>query len=195
MREVMGLELVDDFGRGAGLHRQTAVDPGTGLLARERLAHRANAGQVHFAVSDSRNVETLLVDLYDELERLDRTPAEQIDTTLLIIPDQLDDFLDYNDMLDLADGLLEQQGWEGTFQIASFHPAYQFADTQVDDRENFTNRAPYPILHILREASLDRGLASYPDPEQIPERNIATLNGLSDDQWRSLFGNLTGRAP
>jgi len=109
-----------------------------------------NAGQVHFAVSDSRNVETLLVDLYDELERLDRTPAEQIDTTLLIIPDQLDDFLDYNDMLDLADGLLEQQGWEGTFQIASFHPAYQFADTQVDDRENFTNRAPYPNLHNLR---------------------------------------------
>jgi hypothetical protein len=153
------------------------------------------AGQVHFAVSDSRNVETLLVDLYDELVRLDHTPAEQIDTTLLIIPDQLEDFLDYNDMLDLADGLLEQQGWEGTYQIASFHPAYQFADTQVDDRENFTNRAPYPILHILREASLDRGLASYPDPEQIPERNIATLNGLSDDQWRSLFGNLTGKTP
>lgn len=151
------------------------------------------AGQVHFAVSDSRNVETLLTDLYDELVRLDNTPAEQIDTTLLIIPEQLDDFLDYNDMLDLADGLLEQQGWEGTYQIASFHPAYQFADTAPDDRENYTNRAPYPILHILREASLDRGLASYPDPEQIPERNIATLNGLSDDQWHSLFGNLGGK--
>lgn len=151
-----------------------------------------NAGQVHFAVSDSSNVETLLVDLYDELERLDHTPAEQIDTTLLIIPDQLDDFFDYNDTLDLADALLEQQGWEGTYQIASFHPAYQFADTAADDRENFTNRAPYPILHILREASLDRGLASYPDPEQIPERNIATLNGLSDVQWRSLFGTPSG---
>ena len=153
------------------------------------------AGQVHFAVSDSRNVETLLGDLHEELDRMDRTPADDIDTTLLIITDQLQDFLDYNDMLDLADGLLEQQGWEGTYQIASFHPAYQFADTEVDDRENFTNRAPYPILHILREASLDRGLANYPDPEQIPERNIATLNGLSEDQWRDLFGNLEGKTP
>ena len=150
------------------------------------------AGQVHFAVSDSRNVETLLVDLYDELVRLDNTPAEQIDTTLLIIPDQLEDFLDYNDMLDLADGLLEQQGWEGTYQIASFHPAYQFADTAVDDRENYTNRAPYPILHILREASLDKGLASYPNPEQIPERNMDTLNGLTEAQWLALFGGLPG---
>ena len=154
-----------------------------------------NAGQVRLTVSDSRNVETLLGDLHEELDRMDRTPADDIDTTLLIITDQLQDFLDYNDVLDLADGLLEQQGWEGTFQIASFHPAYQFADTQVDDRENFTNRAPYPILHILREASLDRGLASYPDPEQIPERNISTLNGLNDDQWLSLFGNLTGKTP
>ena len=151
-----------------------------------------NAGLVRFAVSDSRNVETLLADLYDELERLDHTPAEQIDTTLLIIPEQLDDFLDYNDMLDLADGLLEQQGWTGTYQIASFHPAYQFADTAADDRENYTNRAPWPILHILREASLDKGLASYPDPEQIPERNITTLEALSDAQWQSLFGGQPG---
>ena len=151
-----------------------------------------NAGQVRLTVSDSRNVETLLGDLHEELDRMDRTPADDIDTTLLIITDQLEDFLDYNDVLDLADGLLEQQGWEGTYQIASFHPAYQFADTAVDDPENYTNRAPYPILHILREASLDKGLASYPNPEQIPERNMDTLNGLTEAQWLALFGGLPG---
>lgn len=151
-----------------------------------------NAGQVRLTVSDSRNVETLLGDLHEELDQMDRTPADDIDTTLLIITDQLQDFLDYNDVLDLADGLLEQQGWEGTYQIASFHPAYQFADTAVDDRENYTNRAPYPILHILREASLDKGLASYPNPEQIPERNMDTLNGLTEAQWLALFGGLPG---
>jgi hypothetical protein len=150
------------------------------------------AGQVRFAVSDSRNVETLLGDLHEELDHMDRVSAEEVDTTLLIITDQLDDFLDYNDVLDLADGLLEQQGWEGAYQIASFHPAYQFADTTADDPENYTNRAPYPILHILREASLDKGLASYPDPEQIPERNMATLNGLNEAQWQALFGGLPG---
>ncbi|BAP14944.1 hypothetical protein Y017_05700 [Alcanivorax sp. 97CO-5] len=150
------------------------------------------AGQVRFAVSDSRNVETLLGDLHEELDHMDRVSAEEVDTTLLIITDQLDDFLDYNDVLDLADGLLEQQGWEGTYQIASFHPAYQFADTTADDPENYTNRAPYPILHILREASLDKGLASYPNPEQIPERNMATLNGLNEAQWQALFGGLPG---
>lgn len=151
-----------------------------------------NAGQVRLTISDSRNVETLLGDLHEELDRMDRTPADDIDTTLLIITDQLQDFLDYNDVLDLADGLLEQQGWEGTYQIASFHPAYQFADTAVDDPENYTNRAPYPILHILREASLDKGLASYPNPEQIPERNMDTLNGLTEAQWLALFGGLPG---
>ena len=151
-----------------------------------------NAGQVRLTVSDSRNVETLLGDLHEELDRMDRTPADDIDTTLLIITDQLQDFLDYNDVLDLADGLLEQQGWEGTYQIASFHPAYQFADTAAHAPENYTNRAPYPILHILREASLDKGLASYPNPEQIPERNMDTLNGLTEAQWLALFGGLPG---
>ncbi|EKF74660.1 hypothetical protein A11A3_07568 [Alcanivorax hongdengensis A-11-3] len=153
------------------------------------------AGRVRFVVSDSRNLETLLADLHEELERLDHTDAEHIDTTLLIIPDQLEGFYDYNDMLDLADALLEQEGWSGTYQLASFHPAYQFAGTEVDDPGNFTNRAPYPILHLLREASLDRGLASYPDAEQIPERNIATLRGLSDAQWQSLFGGRPGTQP
>ena len=149
-------------------------------------------GQVRFAVSDSRNVETLLQDLYDELEKLANTPASTIDTTLLIIPDQLDDFYDYNDVLDLADALLEQQEWVGTFQIASFHPAYQFADTEADDPGNYTNRAPFPILHLIREDSLEQGLASYPDPEAIPERNMDTLENLTETQWVSLFGGLPG---
>lgn len=145
-------------------------------------------GRVRFTVSDSRNVETLLMDLYDELDTLARTPASDIDTSLLIIPDQLDDFYDYNDVLDLADALLEQQGWTGTFQIASFHPDYQFADTEPNERSNYTNRAPYPILHILREASLSEGVDQHPDPDNIPERNIAKLDALSDAQWAALFG-------
>ena len=149
-------------------------------------------GQVRFAVSDSRNVETLMQDLFDELRMLATTPASTVDTTLLIIPDQLDDFYDYNDMLDLADALLEQEDWVGTFQIATFHPAYQFADTEAADPGNYTNRAPYPILHLLREESLEAGLASDPDPEAIPERNMDTLDNLSEAQWHSLFGGLPG---
>lgn len=152
------------------------------------------SNQVRFVVSDSRNVETLLGDLMEELQRLDRTPATEIDTTLLIIPEQLEDFLDFNDVLDLADALLEQQGWSGTYQIASFHPRYQFAGTEEDERSNYTNRAPYPILHLLREASLDQGLANFPDPEAIPERNIDTLEGLSEAQWLALFGQLPGES-
>ncbi|MDX1802538.1 MAG: DUF1415 domain-containing protein [Alcanivorax sp.] len=152
------------------------------------------AGRVRFAVSDSRTIEALLHDLQQELERLQQAGEDVIDTTLLIIPGQLHDFYDYNDMLDLAEGLLEQQGWSGSYQLASFHPAYQFAGTAVNDRGNFTNRAPYPVLHLLRETSLDKGLASYPDPEQIPERNIVTLQTLSDQQWRALFGRPPGDA-
>ncbi len=146
--------------------------------------------QIRFQVSPSTNPSDLLADLQSELRYLSQHPATQVETTILIIPQSLEDFADYNDFLDLADRLLQQFGWEGEFQIASFHPNYQFADTQPDDAENLTNRSPYPLLHILREDSVETALDNYPNPEAIPDRNIEQVQGLSAEQKRELFPNL-----
>jgi hypothetical protein len=141
--------------------------------------------QVRFVLSDATTPEALLAELGEELLRLRDTPAEQIDTTLLIHPQVLGDFLDYNDFLDDADALVEALALEGVLQVASFHPDYQFAGSAPDDVENFTNRAPYPILHLLREDSVAR--AGFPDPDAIVERNIETLRGIGVDGWKKLL--------
>jgi uncharacterized protein len=143
--------------------------------------------QIRFQVSPSTNPSDLLADLQSELRHLSQRPATELETTILIIPQSLEDFADYNDFLDLADRLLQQFNWEGDFQIASFHPHYQFADTQPDDAENLTNRSPYPLLHILREDSVETALESYPNPELIPDRNIEQMRGLSAEEKRELF--------
>jgi hypothetical protein len=143
--------------------------------------------QVRFVLSDATTPEALLAELGEELLRLRDTPAEQIDTTLLIHPQVLDDFLDYNDFLDDADALVEALALEGVLQVASFHPDYQFAGSAPDDVENFTNRAPYPILHLLREDSVARAVAAFPDPDAIVERNIETLRGIGVDGWKKLL--------
>lgn len=136
--------------------------------------------RVRFIVTHARS-ETALVDaLDDELRRLEKD--DSIETTLLIIPDMLKDFYDYNDFLAVADGLLVDMELEGVFQIASFHPNYQFADTQFDDSENYTNRAPFPMLHLLREDSLEKAIDSYPDVDGIPERNIVLMQELGRDK-------------
>ncbi len=142
-------------------------------------------GRIRLAVSEAREPEAVLADLSRELAHLDHDPA--VETTLLITPRALADFLDYNDFLDPVDALLAEHGGGGIYQVASFHPRYQFAGTAPDDAENYSNRAPYPILHILREDRLERALADYPDAEAIPERNIATLNRLGADHLRALF--------
>ena len=134
------------------------------------------AGQVKVVVSAASDPEALLQDLHDQLAWLEATPPGDTETTLLVVPRMLADFLDYNDFLDLADALLERFAWQGDFQIASFHPDYQFAGTRPEDAENYTNRAPWPLLHLLREDSLEKAVASHPDPEQIPERNIEMTN-------------------
>jgi uncharacterized protein len=139
------------------------------------------AGLVRIVVSEANNDEALLSALHDEISLLNSRKPEALETTLLVAPRMLEDFLDYNDFLDLADGLLEQYGWQGVYQIASFHPRYQFAETEIDDAENYTNRAPWPVLHILREASLETALNSYPNPENIPLRNIDTMQRLGED--------------
>jgi len=143
--------------------------------------------QVRFVLSDATTPEALLAELGEELLRLRDTPAEQLDTTLLIHPQVLGDFLDYNDFLDDADALVEALALDGVLQVASFHPDYQFAGSAPDDVENFTNRAPYPILHLLREDSVARAVAAFPDPDAIVERNIETLRGIGVDGWKKLL--------
>ena len=110
-------------------------------------------------------------------------PAE-IDTTLLILPELLSDFLDYNDFLDVADEAIEDLELDGEIQIASFHPDYQFADSKADDIENYTNRSPYPILHLLREASIERAVEAFPAAEEIYEKNMETLRKLGLQGWQ-----------
>lgn len=146
--------------------------------------------QIRFTISQCETDACLLEELQNELNLLAETKAEKIETTLLIAPNMLQDFYDYNDFLDLVDALIEDSGWEGVFQVATFHPNYQFGGTQPEDAENLTNRAPYPILHLLREASLEKAIEHYPNPELIPEHNIDTVSNLTLEQKVSLFPHL-----
>ena len=141
--------------------------------------------RVRFTVSDATTKPQLLLDLQDELELL--ISEEAIETTLLIHPNVLQDFAAYNQFLDHVDALLGQLELEGIYQVASFHPDYQFAGTEPDAAENYTNRAPYPVLHLLREESLERAIAGYPGVEQIPERNIELLEGMGAQKMRALL--------
>ena len=136
-------------------------------------------GQVRYAVSAAETSATLTEDLRRELLSLQAADPSEVDTTLLIVPRVLGDFLDFNDFLADADALLHELHLEGELQLASFHPDYCFADSSADDPANFTNRAPYPTLHLLREASVTRAVEAFPDPSSIYERNIATLRALS----------------
>lgn len=129
-------------------------------------------GQIHYVVSDATDAAALVQDLRRELADLAVTPAEVRDTTLLMAPDCLQDFLEFNDFLDVAEAVLQELGLDGTLQIASFHPQFQFAGTDADDVTNCTNRAPYPTLHLLREDSIDRAVQAYPEAEAIYERNM-----------------------
>lgn len=143
--------------------------------------------QVRIVVSDASTERALLEQFGEELALLRDTPADAIDTTLLVHPQVLGDFLDYNDFLGDADALVEAMDLDGTLQVASFHPDYQFADSAPDDPANLTNRAPYPILHLLREASIDRAVEAYPEPDAIIERNIATARELGFAGWDNLL--------
>ncbi len=134
--------------------------------------------RVRFAVTEARIPDALLGDLQQELMKL--VDDDSIETTLLIHPGVLQDFHDYNDFLAVADGLIEILELEGVIQIASFHPHYQFAGTTADAAENYTNRSPWPMLHLLREASLERAIAAYPDTDAIPQRNIERVEALGE---------------
>jgi len=142
--------------------------------------------QVHFAVSDATAPKDLLDDLAAELEALIQAAPEERETTLLMAPHCLADFLDFNDCLGRGEKLIARRGLEGTVQLASFHPHYQFAGSEPEDIGNYTNRSPYPTLHLLREASIDRAVQAYPDPEAIYQANIETLRRLGRQGWVAL---------
>lgn len=146
--------------------------------------HPWQQGRVELRLSVAKTQDALLADLDAALQSLAADP--QVETLLLVHPEVLQEFYDYNDFLDLADALIQARDWEGEFQIASFHPDYQFADTSPDAVENYTNRSPYPLLHILREGSVSAAIAHHPDVDQIPQRNIALLQQLGLAQVQTL---------
>ncbi|HEY0295370.1 MAG TPA: DUF1415 domain-containing protein [Bordetella sp.] len=143
--------------------------------------------QVRYAVSDATDEEGVLADLEDELLLIAEADPEKVDTTLLILPEALHDFYEFNDFGELSDRLLKRLRLVGDLQVATFHPAFQFADTDPGDAGNYTNRSPYPILHILREASIDRAVDAFPEADAIYEKNIETMEKLGLDGWRKLM--------
>ena len=143
--------------------------------------------QIRYAVTASTNTGDLLAELRHELQLLVQAGPETIDTTLLIHPAVLSDFIAYNNFLQHANAVVRDLQLEGVVQIASFHPRYEFAGSASDDIENYTNRSPFPLLHLLREASLDRAVAAIPDAADIYERNIETMRRLGHEGWRDLW--------
>lgn len=143
-------------------------------------------GQIRYVVSDDTHAEDLLNTLAAELQHLLRADPAEADTTLLIHPRVLNEFLDYNEFLELADQLVTDMGLDGVLQVASFHPQYQFEGTAPDDLGNASNRSPYPTLHLLREDSVDRAVDAFPEAQRIYETNIATLERLGPEGWAAL---------
>ena len=177
-------------------------DPATVLAATRLWVEKAVVGlnlcpfanavlkkeRLHIQVSEATEPLALLEDLRTELKRLLDAPETEIETSLLVCPRMLSDFLEFNDFLDMAEALLTELDLNGTVQIASFHPHYQFAGTAVDDIENATNQSPWPTLHLLREDSVERAVESAGgDAEAIVERNIATLRQLGSEGWKALL--------
>ena len=143
-------------------------------------------GQIRCVASDATDTETLLRTLCDEAQRLRDTDPSLCDTALLVHPHVLRDFADYNDFLDVAEAALAEMGCDGELQLASFHPDYQFEGTEPNDVTNATNRSPYPTLHLLREASIDRAVQAFPDAEAIYEVNLRTMESLGPAGWQAL---------
>ena len=148
--------------------------------------------QIDYRVSTATDEAMLSHDLLEAMLALVDTPAETTDTCLLIHPWVLQDFMEYNDFLDIADALLDDAGLTGVLQIASFHPEYYFAGTDADDVTNCTNQSPFPTLHLLREASLDKATAALPDASEIVNRNLATLTRIGRSGWEALQRRITG---
>jgi hypothetical protein len=143
--------------------------------------------QIRYVVSHAQSEEALIEDLLHELQRLAAADPDDIETTLLVHPHVLTNFLDYNDFLDIADAAVDELQLDGVLQVASFHPQYQFADSHPDDMGNFSNRAPFPTLHLLREESVDKAVDAFPEAGTIFETNIQTLDKLGPSGWTALW--------
>ena len=141
--------------------------------------------RIHYSVIEADDLQSQLQRVIAECAALDKAP--NIETSLLIFPNGLSDFDDYLDALSLANALLEAQGYSGIYQLASFHPDYIFEGVPADDPSHYTNRSPFPLIHILREASVERVLKTYPNPENIPERNIKAMRALGLEGIQELF--------
>ncbi len=152
-------------------------------------------GTMRYAVSAASDTATLKIDFIRELQLVTETPITEVETTLLIHPHVLQDFTDYNDFLGVADDVVEQLGLRGIVQVASFHPHYQFAGTLPDAMENYTNRSPYPMLHLLREESVSRVANDREFLDSIPERNIATMRALDRKAFRKLWQSIAQQPP
>jgi uncharacterized protein len=152
-------------------------------------------GQVRYVVSAAEDVDALQAELVEQLRALALADPAEVDTTLLIHPRVLQDFEDFNQFLGLAEETVDALGLEGVLQVASFHPRFQFADTEPDDITNATNRAPYPILHLLREESIDRAVEAFPEAESIYEANIETMRRLGPEGWAALEQRWTDGDP
>ncbi|EOA9037310.1 DUF1415 domain-containing protein [Vibrio harveyi] len=143
--------------------------------------------QIKIFVSEASQEEALLEDILLQLIELSNTEPEKLETTLVVVPKMLQDFWDYNFFIDWVEGLIKQQDWEGIFQVATFHPDYCFGGAEPEDDENLTNRSPYPVFHLIREESMEKVLKHYPDPESIPDTNIARVSALSEEERKKLF--------
>jgi hypothetical protein len=143
-------------------------------------------GQVHFAGSPADDAPGILADFTLQLDELAALEARERDTTLLVIPHGMEDFHTFNDLAARAERIVRKRGLQGVVQVAHFHPRFVFAGTDEDDITNFTNRAPHPILHLLREESIDRAVAAFPDPAAIYEANMETLRRLGPEGWEAL---------
>jgi hypothetical protein len=148
-------------------------------------------GKLRLRVSQARDTDALLDDLCGELQSLNALTPDECETGLLIHPFVLNDFLDYNDFLDVADAAVQTLGLEGEWQVASFHPDYQFADSTPSAIENFSNRSPFPTLHLLRESSIERAMEQMSDTDSIYRRNLETLQRLGSEGWQALWRDKT----
>jgi uncharacterized protein len=149
--------------------------------------------QIRYFVSTAETPERLLEDLLNELRRLADADPDTVDTTLLILPRALPDFLDYNDFLHVADLVLEDLELVGVLQIASFHPDYRFEGNASEDLANYVTRSPYPMLHLLREASVERAVAVFPDASKIVDKNVRTMRALGREGWQRLMSGVLGK--
>jgi hypothetical protein len=166
-------------------HWLSQVVIGLNLCPFASVPHKA--GRVRKVVCDSADEACVAQALVEELHLLQASSTSELETTLLVTPHCFTNFLDYNEFLGLVDDLIEQLGWQGVFQVASFHPDYQFAGTHKEDDGNLTNCAPYPLFHLLREESLSRAVNGYPAVAQVPEINIKTMHSLTPEQKKQLF--------